>query len=326
MRGPPRIEWPNGARFAFTIFDDTDLTTLVNGPPVYDVLTDLGLRFTKSVWPVKPSGPALVGGTTCADPHYLRWVESLQDAGHEIGFHNASDRSSFRAETILALDRFRDLFGHDPRIGADHAGNLEAMYWGPRRLTGSRSRVYEHAMALARPERLQADGHTRTSPYFWGDVLRDRIDYWRNFTFTGINTIRSAPQMPYHDPARPYVNWWFAASHAPRLAPFLDLVTLQNLDRLEAEGGVCIVYTHFGVDFAPDGKLDRRFVDAMEALAGRPGWFVPVSRVLDHIRASRTAEIPLAAGERAAMERRWIVDQVRARGIGEVRRAVSRHR
>jgi len=46
----PEVAWPDGKRFAFTIFDDTDGTTLLNGPPIYDALTRHGLRITKSVW------------------------------------------------------------------------------------------------------------------------------------------------------------------------------------------------------------------------------------------------------------------------------------
>lgn len=322
----PPVGWPEDARFAFTVFDDTDHSTLVTAPPVYAALTDLGFRVTKSVWPVASAGPLLVGDTTCADPAYLDWVLGLRAAGHEIGYHNASSHSSTRTETIAALDAFRTMFGHDPRIGADHAGNREAMYWGPRRLTGWRAAAYRRASDLVRPGRGQFQGHVATSEYFWGDVLRDRIDYWRNFTFTDLNVLRSAPAVPYHDPARPYVNWWFAATHAPTLGPFLDLFDPERLDRLEAEGGMCIVYTHFGVDFAPDGILDRRFVRAMEGLAARKGWFAPVSTVLDHVRAHRSGDGLLDDRSRSKMERRWITDQVRARGASELSKAIARRR
>ncbi|QXC61492.1 hypothetical protein KSP35_01180 [Aquihabitans sp. G128] len=335
-RRPAAPSWPGGARFAFTIFDDTDMTTLVNGPPVYDVLTDLGFRITKSVWPVAPSGPPRTGGATCADRDYLAWVQRLQASGHEIGYHNASDHPSTRESTVAALDAFRDMFGADPRIGADHSGNLEAMYWGPRRLTGARSWLFDHASALARPERPEApgpaanprhfQGEVPTSPYFWGDVLRDRIDYWRNFTFTDVNVLNPCPQLPYHDPARPYVNWWFAATQAPTLVPLLDLLDPARLDRLEAEGGACIAYTHLGVDTAPDGRLDPRFAPAMERLAARPGWFTTASSLLDHLRERRGVDVPLDDAARRRMERRWLGDQLRARTGSEARKAIARRR
>ena len=71
---PSRPEWPGGAPFAFAIIDDTDKTTLENGPLVYDVLNALAVRVTKTVWPVAPTGPTRTGGSTCADPAYLAWV------------------------------------------------------------------------------------------------------------------------------------------------------------------------------------------------------------------------------------------------------------
>ena len=326
-RSAPR--WPGGAKFAFTIFDDTDMMTLENGRPVYDVITDLGMRITKSVWPVLPDGPARTGGATCEDADYRAWVLGLQDTGHEIGIHNASDHPSKRPTTERALDRFAEIFGHDPRIGADHVGNFEAMYWGPARLTGIRSRAYALGTRVTRPYRQPTEGEVPTSEYFWGDLLRDRIDYWRNFTFDDINTLRACPDLPYHDPARPYVNWWFAASQAPTLDALVDLLAPSNLDRLEQQGGACIVYTHLGLRYANDGVVDPRFATALERVAERDGWFAPVSEVLDHIRAERattTGDRPLSTRERSRMENRWITDQVTTRAGSELQRLGRRVR
>lgn len=308
------------------MFDDTDLSTLENGPAVYDVLTDHGIHITKSVWPVAPSGPPTTGGSTCAEPEYLDWVLTLKAAGHEIGYHNASDHSSTREQTIAALDRFNAIFGHDPRIGADHAGNLEAMYWGPARLTGLRSRLYGLGSRLMRPSREDKQGHIPTSPHFWGDVLRDRIDYWRNFTYTSTDTLAACPTLPYHDPARPYVNWWFASSHAPTMAPFLALLSPARLDRLEASGGACVLYTHFGADFTSNRQADPRFVAVIENLAQRNGWFAPASEVLDHLRRQRGNDEPLSGSQRRVLETRWITDQVRSRGLTEIGRAFKARR
>lgn len=38
------VVWPGRKRFAFTIFDDTDLETVENGPGVYEFLSELGMR------------------------------------------------------------------------------------------------------------------------------------------------------------------------------------------------------------------------------------------------------------------------------------------
>lgn len=314
------MEWPGGARFAFTVFDDTDHATVANTSPVYDLLTAHGIRITKSVWPVAPTEWAEVGGQTCDDPDYRGWVLDLQRAGHEIGFHNASSSPSTRAETIRALDRFAEIFGHDPHIGADHGGNREALYWGPARLSAPWSQLYRGSVRLSHPDRVAFEGHIPGNPHFWGDVCRDRVRYWRNFSFSDANLLRPCPVLPYHDPRRPYVSWWFPSTHAPSLAPLLDLLRPERLDRLEAEGGVCIVYTHLGQDVAPDGRVDPRFRRAVEALAERAGWFAPASTVLDHLRAVQPSSLLSDAGRRR-LERRWVRDQVTTRGRAELARA-----
>jgi len=306
----PKIEWPDGKRAAFTVFDDTDNTTLENGPPVYRHLTELGLRITKSVWPSAPTERQRVGGSTLADPAYLEWVRSLQRDGHEIGYHNATDHPSTRGQTIEALDRFEELFGAPPRVGADHSGNIEALYWGPKRLTGVRALAYGRAQKVMRPNRPDFSGEDPTSEYFWGDVCRERITYWRNFCFDEIDLFRVSPRMPYHDSRRPYVNYWFTSTDGSTGPRFVRHLTPEGLDRLESGGGLCVMYTHFGVGFAPGGRLDPEFARAMEEVASRSFWVAPVSEVLDHVRA-QLGPVQLSDAERRRLENRWVLDRLR---------------
>jgi len=89
--------WPQGKRFAFTIVDDTDQSTVENVGPVYDFLSELGLRMTKTIWPIAPLGPPRTVGQPLEDPDYRRWVLELKDQGFEIALHGASDETSTRA-------------------------------------------------------------------------------------------------------------------------------------------------------------------------------------------------------------------------------------
>ena len=51
------MEFPNQRRFAFSILDDTDDSTLENVRPVYDRLRHHGVLATKTVWPLScPEG------------------------------------------------------------------------------------------------------------------------------------------------------------------------------------------------------------------------------------------------------------------------------
>jgi hypothetical protein len=101
-------------------------------------------------------------------------------------------------------------------------------------------------------------GHVEGDPLFWGDVCRDRVTYVRNFVFAQADTLEACPFMPYHDPARPYVNYWFASSEGAHVESFIRTLSEKNQDRLERQGGACIMYTHFADGFTEQGRLNRR--------------------------------------------------------------------
>jgi hypothetical protein len=116
--------------------------------------------------------------------------------------------------------------------------------------------------------------------------------------------------MPYHDPHRPYVNEWYASTEGAKWDLFEKAVGEANQDQLAESGGACIMYTHFGHGFVrDDGSLQPRFVELMKRLYGLGGWFVPVSELLDHLRPSDGPHV-LTAGERARLERRWMVQKL----------------
>jgi hypothetical protein len=302
-----KIHWPEGKTFAFTIFDDPDAQRLGDGQKIYSLLSDWGFRTTKAVWPLGPVREPNSGGDTCADPLYLQEAISLETRGFEIGYHNATLHSSTREETIQALDAFRKYFGHDPAVMANHY-NEEAIYWGPARISGRGRRAIYNLVTLGR-NRDRLFGHVEKHPYFWGDICRDRIRYCRNFAFSDINTLRACPWIPYHDPERPYVNAWYAASEGSNLARFLHTLAEVNQDRLEAEGGACIVYTHFGHGFVQDGLVNQRFQELMSRLSRKNGWFAPVGTLLDYLSQKR-GELKISPADRARLERRWLWEKL----------------
>jgi hypothetical protein len=102
----PRVRWPEGKRFPFTIFDDRDSQTLESGRRVYALLAGLGFRITKGVWPIHDSGTPSDHGGTCAEPEYRSWVRDLQAQGFEVGNHNATAHTSTREEALRGLDAF----------------------------------------------------------------------------------------------------------------------------------------------------------------------------------------------------------------------------
>jgi hypothetical protein len=302
----PRIAWPGGKDFAFTIFDDPDFNTVENSSPVYSFLSEIGLRTTKSVWPVRGNGTPKIGGATCEDESYVRWIQNLQEQGYEVAFHNVTYHTSTREQTARGLDRFRQLFGHDPYSMANHSGCLESIYWGRARLSGRRQVMYDLLHVFSpNGDVYNFQGHIEGSPLFWGDLCRERVKYVRNFVLGDINTLKACPVMPYHDSARPHVKYWFAGSEGPNVRSFNAMLHEANQDRLMEEGGACIMSTHFAAGFVEHGRINGRFKLLMERLSRMNGWFVPVHVLLDCLLQVR-GEHSMTHAERSSLERRWL--------------------
>ncbi len=307
-RAPSTIRWPDGKDFAFTFFDDTERATVENNRAIYGMLRDLGMRTTKSVWPFAGPGEPDIPGPTCDEPEYLELCLQLQREGFEIALHNVTYHTSDTAATRRGFDLFRELFGHDPKSLANHSTNREGLYWGPARLTSWRRSLYS---LLQRGQHFT--GHVPGDPLFWGDLCKERVRYVRNFSFTDLNTLACLPQMPYHDPSRPWVNQWFAASDGRSIVPFNRHVTRKTVDKLIAERGCCILYTHFGKDFydyRKKGALDPDFVATMEHVAKHNGWFVPVSTLLDFLASQQPEPAVITQRELNRIENLWLLDQV----------------
>jgi len=304
----PAIPWPEGKRFAFTIFDDADSQTLEKGRAVYSVLADLGFQTTKSVWPIRGKGEPSDIGATCEDTEYRRWVQSLQELGFEIGYHMATSHTSRRADTLRALEQFASYFGHYPVSMANHYFCDENIYFGDARVTGLNRLAYNLVTLFRNHNKFR--GHVPGDPLFWGDLCKERIKYVRNFVFAGINTLKSCPFMPYHDPLRPYVNYWFASSEGANVNRFNQCLAEANQDRLEEEGGASIVYAHFGLGFYEEGALNTRFRSLMHRLSKRNGWFVPVSTLLDYLLEVKGPYL-LRDQDRRKLERAWLLHKIR---------------
>ncbi|MCE5308730.1 MAG: hypothetical protein LLG20_13915 [Acidobacteriales bacterium] len=297
-----RVAWPNGHKFAFTFVDDADWATMARVRPIYDLITDLGMRSTKTVWMLNASSGARNEGSTCENPAYLDWNLSLQERGFEIALHCASAGSSTREQTRFAIERFRTLFGDRPFIHCNHTGCADNMYWGDARLSGWRRTIYN---ILTRGRRRHSSwGHVEGSPHFWGDLCRGHVSYVRNFVFDNLNTLEVCPEMPYHDPARPYVNQWFAASDGGSAARFLRNCAPARIDRLAESGGAGIVYVHFAAGFAENGAVREEVRKRLEYIAAKDGWFATTSEILSHLGNGRPLEISWK--ELRRLEVRWL--------------------
>ncbi|MEI8349024.1 MAG: hypothetical protein WCI77_02625 [Candidatus Omnitrophota bacterium] len=310
-----KIKWPHGKNFAFTIFDDTDNSTIANTRDVYAFLYDCGFLTTKSVWVFDSTEKSQVGkewtaGDTCDDKEYVQWLKDLQSLDFEIGLHSVSTHRSRRDRVIYGIERFRDIFGYYPQSASQHLDyrENESMYWGNRRVSGFNEYLY-NTITLNR-FKGKSKGHIEKSEYFWGDICKQRIKFMRNFVFSDINTLKTCPVMPYHDDERPYVNYWFASSEGRDLKSYIECIKEKNQDNLEASGGACIVYTHFASGFFNHGKLDCNFKFLMERLSKKNGWFVPVSTLLDYLLRIKGHQV-ISNTEKNRLERKWLWHKIR---------------
>ena len=301
----PNVSWPDGKSFAFTVFDDPDGQTLDNGRPVYDLLSDCGLRTTKGLWTAERRESK---SGTCASAPYREWCRELQSRGFEMGWHGAAPYTSTREQTLEGLERFAEYFGRAPACMSQHCYCGENVYWGDQRVGG----VYRVAYNLA----TRWHGHNQffgSRPghaAYWSDICSQRLRYVRNFVYSEIDTLAVCPWMPYHDPLRPDVQAWFASAEGAVVRSYNERISEANQDRLEERGGACIMYTHFGRGFVRDGALDARFRELTLRLSKKNGWFVPVSTLLDHLARSRGTTV-LSAAQRRTLERRWLFHKIR---------------
>lgn len=312
--------WPHGKKFAFTIVDDTDKTTLENGPIVYDFLHSIGIKSTKTVWiyngEVREDNIDIIG-ETCENPEYLKWAQALQKNGFEIALHNMSWSNSNRERIINGMELFKNYFGDYPKLLAQHNDTIEneSIYWGRKRLSFPTNLLFD-ALALINPKSKNSDiysGAKESSPFFWGDICKEKINYVRNFIFSDINTLKACPEMPYHDTSKSYVNKWFASTEAPEVNSFNAILSEKNISRLESENGCCIIYTHFGSNFVKDKIINPEFQNNIKELVKRDGWFATASEILDHINTFHKSE-KISGYSRFSLELKWLMHKIRVRG------------
>ena len=302
--------FPGNKRFAFSILDDTDDSTLKNIEPVYAYLRKHGFRTTKTAWPLDcPEGSRhFFAAETLQDKGYLEFVHKLVDDGFELAFHGATMESSDRGRTQRGLEFFKQEFGSYPKLFCNHGHNRESLYWGSKRF---QSLLLRQLVRFGRVgARDNYEGEKEGSPFFWGDLCKKHIKYVRNFTFDRLNLLDVNPDMPYRLSTTPYVNYWFSTADAPDVRAFNRLLSRERIDELVEKGGVCIVSTHFGKGFVRDGILNPETARILQYIGSQPGWFVPVSEILDYLLARRSQTSELGFLKRVLLEGRFVADKL----------------
>ena len=314
MKNSRPYDYPDGKDFIFTIFDDTDVATLDYICPIYDYLSELGIFTTKTVWPLAYHGDSdYKGSQTLEDNEYAEYIVELKNRGFEIGYHGPSMVSMDRKHVQLSFDRFHQILASYPRIYAAHSANIENLYWGASRFSIPVFRWLYAMAAEAKSNHYQ--GHVENSPYFWGDLALRHIDYVRSFTYREINLLNISNAIVYKNSQHQWVNNWFITADADNVEEFNQILNGRNQDRLEREGGVCIVSTHFGKGFLKNGKLNPRTRTLLKQMSERNGWFVPVSTALDFLRLTQQNDNFINTIVLCKLEIKWFLNLILSRGI-----------
>ena len=274
-----KIKWPNNKAFAFTIVDDTDNSTLDIIKPIYDYLLECNILTTKTTW-VYPSNNKYYGDTLQDEP-YKNYLLFLKSNGFEIGLHNVGSGLFKRDQIINGLNEFRNIFGAYPSIQINHSNNEDNIYWGPERFSGLVKFLYK----LRRKTSIKSLGSIENSECFWGDYCKENIKYIRNRTFSSLNTLKKDRYLVSKEYGKEtFSNYWFSSSNALDCKRFKKIMTKKNIDKLERNGGCCILYTHFAYGFLDNnGCLDDEVKNILKYISEKNGWFAPASEILDFV-------------------------------------------
>lgn len=273
-----KVKLPNNKKFIFTIIDDTDDAYTDSIVPVYDILFKNGLRTTKTVWvyPVRDIG--ISKGDSLQDQDYRNFILDIKGKGFEIALHNVGSGEFFREEILKGLDDYKKILGDLPNIHVNHSYNPDNIYCGSKRFSFPFNLIVKKMYS----QYNNFFGELKNSKYFWGDLHKKLIRYSRNYEIDNINTFKVNPYMPYKDKKyEEYCNYWYSSTFAPNQLVFNKIVTKDSVDRLEKEGGICILYTHLGYYFK-NGAVDEGFKKMIEYIGKKDtGLFLPVTDVLN---------------------------------------------
>jgi len=303
------IEYPDGKKFIFTIFDDTDVATYNYIKPIYEFFYEHGILTTKSVWPLSYSGICDYNGSdTLEDKEYNKYMKRLSDRGFEIAFHGPSMQSSNRERIVKAFEIFYNSVGYYPRNYAAHSKNRENIYWGSERFSFPIFKLLYKIIFHNKNNKYS--GHKEGSEYFWGDISFRHIDYMRNLTYNDINLMNISKTIVYKNLSTPWIKSWYISCDADNVEAFNRVINEENQDKLENHGGICIINTHLGKGFCCKGKLHSETARLLKRLSLKKGWFVPVSTVLDYLIEKEGIKY-ITKIKLFQLEYKWIIHAIR---------------
>src|SRR4029077_11493782 len=98
-----------------------------------------------------------------------------------------------------------------------------------------------------------------------------------------------------------------------KVGGFIGLVSPARQAQLERERGLAIVGTHFGKGFLRDDRVHPGVIEVLTRLSQRPGWFQPVSTVLDYLVEAQGGTVLLEGFQLFRLEALWFWHSIHKR-------------
>lgn len=297
--------YPGGHTFAFTIVHDADSAYSQRLAPLFEVFDALNMKITATVFVFwadwANNGKIWSSWNRVQDPRQklmapkaVPLVDSterdfyrkLAAEGHEIGMHTPSDTSDTTAQLQQAFEYFDEVFGHFPTIYVEHSHDSNQETLGNQ---GENPRSEYFSLAMLK----------HYHPWVWVDGplgLPSESE-------SGYYDLIASQVAPFSDePAKRYgYDKIFARTGKWKLADgdgFLQEYSTSNVDELERNRGIALVYTHLDSKWLdPDThKMRGSLSDRLKYITSKNGWFVPASTILDRVIAMRELSLDVTNG------------------------------
>ena len=240
------------------------------------------------------------------------FYKKLASKGHEIGLHSASNLTDTREDTQRAFEYFRDVFGYYPKIYIEHrdADNKECVQNKGSHPESNYYIVdilnrYGPWVWIISPSALPYEGRgnyfnildssslifSDTALQYWG-VLREFLKTGNFDLYNGelyLTMIKGGTPFDTYALKKYGIIKAFRRTGRAEQANgegFLKWYSKDNIDKLEKEGGIALVYTHMNSKWL-DMKAREMRVEIKERLkyiASKDVWLASAGEILQRFK------------------------------------------
>jgi len=288
--------YPNGHTFAFTLVHDADGAYSRRLAPLFNVFDQVGLKITATVfvswanwaangriwtqWKQSKRENDQFFAPQCVplvDDNERQFYQHLATRGHEIGMHTPSETSSERVDVIRGFEYFQRVFGRYPTVYVEHSAN------------NNKDAQSNEGSA---PESIYYNSDLLNSygPWVWLD------DEWgvphnRHAQFYDILAANGSP-FNRRAAAQYGITKAFLRTGKWREGDgdgFLAWYSEENIDSLEKNRGLALVYTHLDNKWLDPRSREIRssIQERLQYLTSKNGWFMPAGKILDRLYSMR---------------------------------------